>query len=310
LAQPTKQPIQISFYFHSTVFGPLGRLVPASPTTLFFFPQPAEAGTAATAAVSRPRAAAMDASSRLLRKGNNTASSPLPCPSSNRRPDVSPPPLMRSYGALHQPPDHRTLIARLPALALYKGAQSNPRTSLHPNATIQPFTAPPRRRLSVLGEDQNQIPVAPSSFSPPRGKPPWPRVAARPSSGISMTGHGGQSSMDCALRWSTACGPSPCCFPLKNKSETRKCQPLCKKVHVLIQYQAVVHKIPSRTLVFKNKFQISPSHFPKITNRSLKSSSPYLFNRNSDFDDSHAKILKITSSFILCIHNASLLHID
>jgi hypothetical protein len=30
--------------------------------------------------------------------------------------------------------------------------------------------------------------------------------------------------------------------------------------------------------------------------------SPYLHNRNSDFGDSCTKILRITSSFILCIH--------
>jgi hypothetical protein len=94
LAQPTKQPIQISFHFHSTVFGPLGLKCSA---TLFFFLQLAEVGTAATA-ISQPRAAAMDASSCFLRKGNDVALPPLPFPSSNWRLDISPP-LTRSYGA-------------------------------------------------------------------------------------------------------------------------------------------------------------------------------------------------------------------
>jgi hypothetical protein len=41
---------------------------------------------------------------------------------------------------------------------------------------------------------------------------------------------------------------------------------------------------------------------PEITNRSSKFISPYLCNRNSDFGDFCAKILKITTSFILYIH--------
>jgi hypothetical protein len=60
----------------------------------------------------------------------------------------------------------------------------------------------------------------------------------------------------------------------------------------------------------KSISRYSPSHFLEIANRSLKFFSPYLCNRNSDFGDSHANILRITSSFISCIHNTCLLHID
>jgi hypothetical protein len=59
-------------------------------------------------------------------------------------------------------------------------------------------------------------------------------------------------------------------------------------------------EIPIRTLELKNIFKNTPSHFLEITNRSLKLFSPYLHNRNSDFGDFCAKILRITSSFILC----------
>jgi hypothetical protein len=113
-----------------------------------------------------------------------------------------------------------------------------------------------------------------------------------------MDGHGCWSTMDRALHRSMTCGPSPCHFRIENKSEARKCQPLCKKAPVLIQYQAAVHKISRKSLVFENKFQISPSHFLEITNMSLKFFLPDLCNRNSDFSDSCAKFLRIIHSFI------------
>jgi hypothetical protein len=43
--------------------------------------------------------------------------------------------------------------------------------------------APPHRRLPSLSTSQNILPVAPSFFSPPCGKTPWPGAAARPSAG-------------------------------------------------------------------------------------------------------------------------------
>jgi hypothetical protein len=61
-------------------------------------------------------------------------------------------------------------------------------------------------------------------------------------------------------------------------------------------------KIPRRPLVFKNKIHFSHSHFPEIIKKSPQLLFAISSNRNSDFDDSCAKILRITSSFILCIH--------
>jgi hypothetical protein len=119
-----------------------------------------------------------------------------------------------------------------------------------------------------------------------------------------------QSTMDRAPRRSTACGPSPPLFSLQNKSEIRKMLAILQKNHVVISYQAAVHQFPNRTPKSKNISKYTPSHFPEITNRSQKFFSPYLCNRNSDFGDSCAKFLRITHSFISCIHNTCLLHID
>jgi hypothetical protein len=59
--------------------------------------------------------------------------------------------------------------------------------------------------------------------------------------GSSMAGYGGWSTIDHALHWSTACGPSPPHFSLQNKSPDGKCPPLCKEPHVLVENQAAVH---------------------------------------------------------------------
>jgi hypothetical protein len=44
-------------------------------------------------------------------------------------------------------------------------------------------TVPLPRSLLSLVTSQERLPVVPSFFSPPHGKPPWPRAAARLSSG-------------------------------------------------------------------------------------------------------------------------------
>jgi hypothetical protein len=69
-------------------------------------------------------------------------------------------------------------------------------------------------------------------------------------------------------------------------------------------------KFVNGTLESENISRFSPNHFPEIINRSLKFFSPYLYNRNFDFSDSRAKFLRITSSFLPCIYNTCLLHID
>jgi hypothetical protein len=70
-------------------------------------------------------------------------------------------------------------------------------------------------------------------------------------------------------------------------------------------------QISMKTLRFSKKNpRYTPSHFLEITNKSPKLFSPYLCNHNSYFGDSCAKILRIFHSFISCIHNTCLLHIE
>jgi hypothetical protein len=47
-------------------------------------------------------------------------------------------------------------------------------------------------------------------------------------------------------------------FLLKNKSETRKSPPFCRKAPILVQNQAVVHEFSRRPLVF----EIFPKKYP------------------------------------------------
>jgi hypothetical protein len=54
--------------------------------------------------------------------------------------------------------------------------------------------------------------------------------------------------------------------------------------------------------IFKNNSKYTPSHFQKLQISPYNFLSPYLRNRSSDFGDSCAKILRITSPFIICIH--------
>jgi hypothetical protein len=126
----------------------------------------------------------------------------------------------------------------------------------------------------------------------------------------SMASHGGRSIIDRALCSSTTCGLSPQTFPIDNNSELWK-------IHTILQRTPFLYLKSSRSPLFQTDApkserisRYSPSQFLEIINKSLKFFSPYLCNRNSDFDNSLGKILRITSSFISCIHNTCLLHIN
>jgi hypothetical protein len=67
-------------------------------------------------------------------------------------------------------------------------------------------------------------------------------------------------------------------------------------------FKPAVHKFPQRLVVFENISRYTPSHFQKLQIGPYNFFSPYLCNRNSKSSDSCAKILRITSSFILWIH--------
>jgi hypothetical protein len=71
---------------------------------------------------------------------------------------------------------------------------------------------------------------------------------------------------------------------------------------MLVPNQVVVHEISNRALESKNNSKYSASHFQKLQIGPYNFFLPYLRNRNSDFGDSCAKILRITFSFILYIH--------
>jgi hypothetical protein len=108
---------------------------------------------------------------------------------------------------------------------------------------------------------------------------------------------------------STCCGPGPHVvdlvhriFHCKINTKINYPRKFAKRPLGCFVIKPQSTKILRRPLVFKifpkmpvatfQKFQIGPYNF----------FSPYLRNRNSDFGTSCTKILRITSSFILCIH--------
>jgi hypothetical protein len=66
----------------------------------------------------------------------------------------------------------------------------------------------------------------------------------------------------------------------------------------------------NRTLGFKKYSRLALATFQKLQIGPCNIFSSYLCNRNSDFGNSCAKILRIFHSFISCIRNTFLLHID
>jgi hypothetical protein len=76
----------------------------------------------------------------------------------------------------------------------------------------------------------------------------------------------------------------------------------CKKVPGLFVNQPAIQILYLDPWSLKTNSRYTPSHYQKLQIGPYNFLSPYLCNRNSDFGDSCAKILRITSSFILCIH--------
>jgi hypothetical protein len=71
---------------------------------------------------------------------------------------------------------------------------------------------------------------------------------------------------------------------------------------VFLYNQAAVDNFLEDPQIFANNSRYTPSHYQKLQISPYNFLSSYLCNRNSDFGDSCAKILRIISSFILCIH--------
>jgi hypothetical protein len=170
--------------------------------------------------------------------------------------------------------------------------------------------APPPHRLPSLSNRQNRTPVAPSSFSPSLIEP---HGRNRPGVGAPV------SSPPWPCPWSTVNRPEPRSMshgprshlsPLENNSKPNilasfSFRPL--SFSTIILQSTNFQEDPWFSKIFLDialatfqKFQIGPFNF----------FSSYLCNRNSNFGDSCAKFLRVIHSFISCIHNTCLLHID
>jgi hypothetical protein len=103
-------------------------------------------------------------------------------------------------------------------------------------------------------------------------------------------------------RWSTSHGPSPCHFLLENNSKIEYSSHFLFRPlpFSIINLQSTYLQEAPR--IFKNNSRYTASHFKKLQIGPYNFFSPYLCSRNSKFSDSFTKILRITSSFILCIH--------
>jgi hypothetical protein len=148
--------------------------------------------------------------------------------------------------------------------------------------------------------------ASPPSAHHPRGKPPWPGAAVRQSSGMALPSATVESTVE---PWTG----HPCVvhqpmdrvhhlFPLETNSKTRKFLPLYKEALYLFDINPQSTDFQEAPQIFKNNSLYSPSHFQNLQIGPYNFFSPYLCNRNSKSSDSCGKILRITSSFILCIH--------
>jgi hypothetical protein len=90
--------------------------------------------------------------------------------------------------------------------------------------------------------------------------------------------------------------------PVSQWSKNQLSWEFCKEAPRFLYNQAAVPKFAGRPLVFEIFPKIPLATFQKFQIGPYNYFSPYLCNRNSDFGDSCSKILRITSSFILCIY--------
>jgi hypothetical protein len=152
----------------------------------------------------------------------------------------------------------------------------------------------------------------PSPFSPYHGEPTWPvptrsRHSGEPPPPPLPTVHDGPA----VRRGPWAMSQVHAILLWKINPELENPRYNYKEPPALFQIRATVHKnskwnpwipkiFPDTALATFQKFQLGPYNF----------FSPYLPNHNSDFNNSCAQILTIVLSFISCIHDTCLLHID
>jgi hypothetical protein len=120
----------------------------------------------------------------------NGALSPIQSPSNRRlQPESIEAPSTPAIEGTRPPPPRLRPTKGHPAHGEDPHTSNTPSLSPHwTHATALPSRgstadARPPCRIPSLGISQIRLPVAPSFFSPPRGKPLWPRAAARPTSG-------------------------------------------------------------------------------------------------------------------------------
>jgi hypothetical protein len=102
--------------------------------------------------------------------------------------------------------------------------------------------------------------------------------------------------------WSTSHGPSPSHFLLENNSKIKYSSHFSYRplpFSIIIPQSTYLLEAPR---IFENNSRYTHSHIQKLQIGPHNFFSPYLCNRNSKFSDSFTKILRTTSSFILCIH--------
>jgi hypothetical protein len=154
------------------------------------------------------------------------------------------------------------------------------------------------------------------------------RSARRPYSGEHATAlrhpwsvpssvHGGPSASG---RFTTR-GPGPHLYPLENNSKINISGNFAKKLPCFFEInprssfcrfctlaplffrnQPAIRDFSVRPRNWKNIYKKVPSLRKILKNSSKNFKNSYLFNHNSKSSDSCAKILRITSSFFLCIH--------
>jgi hypothetical protein len=101
---------------------------------------------------------------------------------------------------------------------------------------------------------------------------------------------------------SMARGPTPHIFPLENNSKPNNPHDFAESPLYLFNIKSWPATFRTKPQKFKNNYRLTLATFQKLQIGLCNFLSPYLCNRNYDFIDSHAKMLRVTSSFILCIH--------
>jgi hypothetical protein len=102
--------------------------------------------------------------------------------------------------------------------------------------------------------------------------------------------------------WTARPGPSPSCEDLVHRIILGYFIDLAERSLDSWEINTRSRFLHSDAWCLKNNSRYTPSHYQKLQIGPYNFLSPYLCNRNSDFGDSCAKILKITFSFISCNH--------